>query len=189
MGKLFDIVKNEVQLNPDILAVPIFNSIWDRDKGRKKPIAHKELKYIVFLCDYRSPYKDISSSKKEDMIRTDIFGKNSKWRPDTEIIEAINKYKTLQKTRHMRLLEATFKTEEEITNYFENIDMTKTDDFGKPLYTMENIIKNMEKVGNVITSISKLEKQVKAEITDFSIRGGNDIGYYEDPESIQDFIK
>lgn len=188
MGKLFDIVKNEVQLNPDILAVPIFNSIWSRDKGRGKPMANKELKYIVFLVDYRSPYKDLAANVREKTIRKDIFGPRSKWFPDDIILDAIEKYKQLQKTRHMRLLESVFKTEESITDYFENIDMNKTDDFGKPLYTMENIIRNMEKVGNVILSISKLEKQVQSELADLSVRGGNEIGYYENPESVNDLI-
>jgi len=185
MGKLFDIVKNEVQLTPEVLAIPALNAIWDRDKNKGKEKAKKEVSYIVFSTDYRSPYKDVPYSEKDMIIIRDLFGKNAKWEPDELIKEGVEKYKELQKSRHMRLLEATFKTEEEVTKYFENVDMTKTDDFGRPLYTMENIMKNMEKVGALIQSMTKLEKQVQAEMAELSARGGTEIGYYENPNSIK----
>lgn len=186
MGKLFDIVKNEIQLTPEVLAVPALYKLWERDKSRNKITAKKELTYVVFLCDFKSPYKDIPYEEKDKIIRSDIFGKRSSWEPDVLVKEALDKYKQLQKTRHMRLLESTFKTEEEITKYFNNIDMTKLDDFGKPIYTMDSIIKNMEKVGSVIKSLTTLEKQVQSEILELSARGGSEIGYYENPSSVRD---
>lgn len=184
MGKLFDIVKNEVQLSPDVLAIPIIKEIWDRDKNRSKDKAKKEISYIVFISDYRSPYKDVPNFEKESIIRRDIFGKSSKWEPDEVITEAVDKYKQLQKTRTMHLLDSARVAVEKLSEYFETVNFIDTDDYGKPKHSAKELASNLGTVGNIVKSLINLEKQVQSEIVEASARGGTEIGYYENPGSI-----
>ena len=121
MARLFDIVKNEIVLSPYALAVPVFKKIWDRDKSKTKDKAYKELTYVVFICDFYSPYRDIPEFERYLTVTVDVF-KDKEWEPDSLVEEAIDKYKKLQETPNMRLLKATKSTLEKMAEYFENID-------------------------------------------------------------------
>lgn len=179
MARLFDIVDSEVVLDPIVLAIPAINKIYKKDKTKDKELAINEIKYVVFMVDYRSPYRDLPPDKKEETIRKDIFGEESDWVPLSYIHEAIEKYEQLQQTRHYRMLKALQHTEEQITLYFKSIDLTKTDDFGKPLHNINEIVRNMKEVGAVIKSINSLEKQVETEIQEGKVQGESEIGPYE----------
>ena len=50
--KLFDIQQGKVVMNPTILWVPEFRTLWDRDKSKHKEQAVNEISYIVFLYDF-----------------------------------------------------------------------------------------------------------------------------------------
>jgi len=182
MGKLFDIVKNEVRMNPDILAVPAFNILWDRDISKNKTTAKKELSYVVFLSDFKSPYRDLPLREKANIIRADIFGKRSEWKPDELVQEAILKYKELQKTPTMYLYEAAVEAEEKIADYFRTVDFNVVDDIGK---AAKDLASSMVTIGNIHKSLASLKQQVETEISDTNARGNTEIYYYENPESVQ----
>jgi hypothetical protein len=182
MGKLFDIVKNEVRLNPDIIAVPAFNVLWERDTSRNKTTAKKELSYIVFLSDFKSPYRDLPPKEKVSIIRADIFGKRSDWKPDELVQEAIDKYRQLQKTPTMYLLESAEEAVDKLANYFRTVDFEGADDIGK---AAKDLASSVVTVGNIRKSLSSLKQQVETEISDTNARGNTEIYYYENPESVQ----
>lgn len=182
MRKLFDIVGTDIILDPRVIAIPDLKVIWDRDKDDEKVMANKELTYITFLCDFLSPYKDLPEEKKESTIRKDIF-KNEKWEPDDKIKSAIKKYNELQDTRHLRMLRSLEHVEDKITEYFNTIDLNETDDWGKPKFNISDIVRNAKEMGNIIKSISILEKQVQLDLQESKIRGDSEIGPYEIPKN------
>lgn len=181
MARLFDIDKSKIILNPDVLAIPALKKIWDRDKTKDKEKAMKELSYIVFLCDFHSPYKDLRSDEKEKIIKNDIFGDDN-WKGDKSIEEAIEIYNRLQITPSMRMLQSSKIAVEKVAKWFEEVDLTKEDGFGKLLYSATDVSRNLKEIGSIVKSIASLEKQVKTELTEVSVRGNNTIGYFEDPD-------
>lgn len=181
MAKLFDIVQSKIILDPDVLAIPQIAKVWNRDKSVSKEKAYNEVSYIVFLCAFNSPYRDLSEDVKEKTIIKDVFGTED-WKPDEVIKKAIDKYEQLQETRHLRMLRSYEHIEDEITAYNNRIDLDAVDDFGKPLYNIKDIVQNAEKIGNIIKSISMLNKQVRSEIEEKSARGQTEIGLYEVPK-------
>lgn len=182
MARLFDIVGTEIVLNPNTLAVPQFKKIWNRDKSKGKEFAIKEITYVVFLCDFISPYKDLPEYERGNIIKADIF-KGEKWTSDEVIEEAIDKYNQLQETPNMRLLKSARSTLEKMADYFDKIDFEETDSFGKLKYSAKDVASNLTSVGNIVKSLTSLEQQVKKEVIESNVRGDNEIGPFEIPRS------
>lgn len=180
MAKLFDIEKNRIVPNADVLAIPAIKKIWVRDKTEEKETALKELSYIVFLCDFHSPYRDIREFEKESLIIKDVF--KSKWTPDNLVKEAVETYKKLQETPSMRLLNTARSTLDKLSGYFEQIDFSEMDVLGKPVYSAIDLTRNLKEVGNIVKSLVNLERQVRLELEEHSVRGGSEIMLLEDPD-------
>ena len=179
MASLFDLRDGQVVLNPESLAIPIFNTIWKRDKTKSKERANREIAYIFFMCDFNSPYMAYPSTKRRDIILSD-FMKDPKWKEDKDIKDAMSKYLEFQETHTMRLMKSAKGAVDKLTSYFENIDFLEKGENGKPLYNAKDVAINLEKVGSSVESLDKLETKIKKEIkTDSRVRGGGDIGLYE----------
>lgn len=158
---MFKLQNNIVTIAPEELAVPEMRAIWDRDKSKDKGLAYKELSYIYFLCNFKSPYQSYPENKREQQVIHD-FIRDDSWHPDEKITLAIEKYNEMQETPSMRLLRSARKTVDEISR-----DLQEMDDKSKT-YTLANL-------GKIIESIDKLEEKVKKEITTESrVRGGGE---------------
>jgi len=141
-----------------------------------------EISYVIFLCDYKSPYNAYNEVEKPRIIKED-FIKNSKWEPDKVILDAIKKYENLQQTTNTRLLRSAKKGAEKLAEYFEGVDFSILDDNGKPIYTAKDLASNLGAVGNIVKSLVQLERQVQSEQVEVSnVRGKSGIGEYELPD-------
>ena len=170
MKKLFDIENGQVILNPTSLWIPEFKKLWDRDKSKDKEKAAKELSYIVFLYDYRSPYQAYPEKERESKIIEDYFSDESDWKPDEDVKAAIKRFEEFQDSATLRLLRSTKYALEAINEYFKNADPENID----------KIVKNAKELGNLVQSLDKLEQQVqKEQLEKNSARGGMDIGLFE----------
>lgn len=162
---LFNLRNNMVQIEPEILLIPEVKVLWDRDSSKDKIRAYKELSYIYFLYDFKSPYQNVDEQHRELEVKKD-FLKDEKYPIDKDFQNAIDKYINLQITPSLRLLNAARGAQEKLTTFFKD---KGTDD--------KNYTSNLEKIGKIIESIDKLEERVKKEIkTDEKIRGGGSIG-------------
>jgi len=178
-AKLFDIVGGNVIMNPTILWIPEFKELWDRDKTKNKKNAVREISYIVFLYSFKSPYLAYSEKDRKVKILQDYFD-NKDWKPDKEVEAAIKRYNDLQETATTRLLNASLRLCDKVTEYFDSIDFKEKDKLGKPIHTLNDVVKNMKDVGPVVKSLETLKDQVLKEQMDKSIiRGGTDIGLFE----------
>lgn len=178
-ARLFDIVGGNVIMNPSILWIPEFKALWDRDRTKHKVKAVKEISYIVFLYSFKSPYLAYSEKDRKIKILQDYFG-GQEWEPDDVVKTAIKRYNELQETATTRLLNASLRLCDKVTEYFDSIDFSEKDKMGKPIHTLNDVVKNMKDVGPVVKSLESLKDQVLKEQMDKSIiRGGTDIGLFE----------
>lgn len=169
MNKLFDIQNGKVVLNPTSLWVPEFKKLWDRDESPDKEQALRDISYIVFLYDFKSPYQAYSEKDREKRVLAD-FIEDKKWKPDSDVKKAISKFHDLQHTANSRLLRAAKVAADKLTEYFENADPDKAND----------IVRNLKELAGVVKSLDMLEKQVqKEQLERNSARGGSDIGLFE----------
>ena len=177
--ELFDIEGGQIVLNPTSLYIPPFKELWDRDTSEDKSRATKEIAYVAFLCNYssRNPYMAYSDSIREMYVNRDTIQGD----PDDLVKSAIEKYREFQDTTYTRLLNSSKNAAEKLAHYFDTMDFSKTDAYGKPLYTGRDLTSNLKEVGNIIKSLTSLEKQVQKDMLETSIvRGGSDVGPFED---------
>ena len=172
---LFDFKEYKVVLNPDAVAIPPFKELWERDKSKNKHKATKELSYVYFVCDFKSPYAIYSEVERPSKVRED-FIKDDKWKPDDMVKEAMRKYDIFQETYTMKFLKSARGLCEKLQKYFDEVDFAAFDDKGKPIYSAKDAMANLEKVGKVIESLNQVEDKVKKEISDTAkIKGKKDI--------------
>lgn len=187
--KLFDIVNTKVVINPQVLAMPEFRKIWDRDNDIDKDNAVREISYVVFLCDesVANPYRAYKEGDREEVLLRD-FIKDKKWKPDKYIEDAVKKYLEATQTTNSRLLKSAKNAAEKLAGYFDIIDFTETDKDGKLLYSAKELASNLAAVGNIVKSLHQLEEMVKKEqLETNTVRGGGEIGFYELPRRDFDY--
>ena len=169
------IIKDNVAVpSPYVLTVTEFAELVKRGKDK----AVKELAYIFFMCDHHSPFSVYDEDKRCEEVKLSVFGE-SKWKADSKVLAACDVYKKLKETSAVRLLKAATESVVKLEKYFKDIDLTLTDDNGKPIFAAKDLVANLSKMGDVIEGLHKLEEQVKKEEQTISPnRGGVEVNKY-----------
>jgi len=187
--KVFDIVSGEIVVDPSRLIIPEFKKLWQRDKSKDKHSVMKELAYITFLFDLSAdnPYRGYTEYERDSVLKKDLFD-NVNWEPDELVEDAIAKFKKLMETTNTRVLLGAKKAAEELAKWFEQIDFSLIDAYGKPVFSARELSSNLKEVGNIVKSLGQLEEMVRQEqLEKTTTRGGMDIGMYEIPRSNTDY--
>jgi len=182
--RLLDLKNSKVIVSPEAILIPEFKLIWERDKSKDKDTAIRELAYIYFTCDYKSPYLTSMGKERVRLAVSKDFMKDSSYKPDKEIEDAMYKYKNLQYTPSMRLLEASIATIYNLTDYLENVDLQERDKNGKPIYKPTDVTNSLKSIGGIVESLNKVREQVEREqTTKGTLRGQRQKGNREDPNT------
>ena len=177
MKNLLEFNNNVLTINPEAVMIHEFLVIWDRDKSKDKEKAKKELAYVYHSTDFQSIYRNFHVDTREPKIRLDVFG-NREWQPDMSILQAQIKYKELQTTLSMELLNDAEIGLQKLRDYFRNINFDE-DEEGK---SAKNFIANIKQLGDVVKGMKSLREEVEKELVDqMQLRGGATIGKRELP--------
>lgn len=101
---MFDLKGGRIVVDPNKLIIPQFARLWDRDESEDKSLAMKELAYVYYMTDYKSPYKVYDEDLRENHIIEDFMPPG--WKPDIHILTAMSKYQQMTRTPSMDLLDA-----------------------------------------------------------------------------------
>lgn len=178
---------NEIlELRDDFRAYPTaycrdieaFASLIGRDETEHCQQAVKELAYVYHFADPTSPYADQEEDLRREMLGRDLF-ENKDFKPDDEIETAIQKYRELKITESMQLLESARTSVHSLREYFEEADFTERDDNDKLVWKPKNMVRNLEKLGDVVESLKTLKSEVeKEQHSDSDNRGGVETNKY-----------
>tara|TARA_R100000951_G_scaffold65411_1_gene55197 strand:+ start:906 stop:1412 length:507 start_codon:yes stop_codon:yes gene_type:complete len=165
--ELLEIVDNVAVPSPYTLTILEF-----------KDLDTKELAYIYFMHDHRSPYAVYDISQRHDEVILGLYGK-TKWKASNKVLAACNKYKELKETSAVKLLKSARSSVVKLEKYFESVDLTLMDDNGRPIFHAKDLVANLSKMGDVVDGLSKLEEQVrKQEQINTNTRGGVVVNKY-----------
>lgn len=178
--ELFELKNNKVQIHPAAYTMGPFKPIVNQ---KNKTKALKELAYIFFTTDYKSDFSDILNEDEKQKEVKRIVELPESWEPSEKIEAAIVFYKERQRTPSMHLLETTLNFTEKLKNFYDRVDLFEVDDKGKPIHNVQQLQKSAAEVGLLTESIKKLKEAVAKEVEEASrVRGGGEIGFFEDPE-------
>ena len=144
-----------------------------------KKLNTQELAFVYFMIDHKSPFAVYEWKQRLDEIKISIFGEEKKWKPSSKVLAACDKYEELIETSAVKLLKAAKESVVKLEKYFRDIDLTLTDDNGRPIFHAKDLINNLEKMGKVVDGLTRLEDIVKKEEQAANTnRGGIEVNKY-----------
>ena len=182
MKTLFDLKDRKVIVSAETLLIPEFKDIYSRDTSKDKAKAIQQLSYVYFIADYKSPYVSSLSPDALKRVVGKDFMKDEGYEPDSKVSAAIDKYKELQRTPSMLLLDASIQTVHNLTDYLQNVDLQERDKNDKPIYKPSDVTSSLAKIGAIVDSLNKVRANVEREIlATAQLRGHRKKGNREDP--------
>lgn len=176
---IFTYREGKIQVEPQNLTIPEFKEIYERDKSKDKDVAFVELCYVYHMADFRSVYNNLDTNEKEERIILD-FITDKKWKPDSLLKRAIEKYKELNETPSMKLLRDTRIGFEKVREYYIKVDLEDRDAKGQKVNKISELSNSLASVGKMIDSLNTIEERVKKEESISSkIRGDKKISDFE----------
>lgn len=169
-------IGSELELSATVLAFPPFERVLIGKKDRA--LAIKEIKYILWLNAWNSPYNVVSPEKRSAMIKRDVFG-DSNYELSEEAKYAEQEYiNVFQTSDVLEMLKSARKGIWYTNKAFENLSLSNMDTDPSKVQDWT------KKLGDMHKSLDILEKAAKSQIDLGSkVRGGNDINPYEVPKA------
>lgn len=199
-----------VTVKDEFYTVPEFAAISKKYAKKKNgdELVLREVRYLFFLCDYRSPYDGMDKEDRERESRH-VSQLDSKWEPDKVTKAAVLRYKefikmipssTLLSTARRGLTIVNSSMENIITKIEKavkekearqhalgtNLDNVKVDtkrEISELLGFVDDFMKQVGNIPDKMKIIDKISEQVKKEESDSTILVGNKKkGNREDPD-------
>lgn len=163
MIKLFRFEDYTVKIDPEALLLKPIRRVWDKDKSKDKSNAMRDLAYMYFMYDPRSDYQYIvdEESRHEQIVIAEGMPKD--WKIYTELEEAIKFYRSFE-TTSMLLLSDTRAAVDRLRLMLREVDLNKTDERGKPIYTLTTITSTIKQIPELIKSLDEAEKAIHSEL-------------------------
>lgn len=179
MLKLFKYEGYKVVISEEALLLTPFKKIWDRDRTKNKDKALAELGYIYFFNDPRSEYQYLidETERHNAIIESEGLGD---WKPDKLVKEASEFYNSFKPTSAL-LLEDTRYAVDKVRIMLREINLSKEDDKGRPVYTIDKIISAIKQVPALVKDLDEAEKALRSEVANMGkMRGQGEKTLTED---------
>jgi hypothetical protein len=121
-----------------------------------KVLKIEELSAVYFFVDHRSPYSVYEESDRWEQIKSVL-----KITINPKVQAAVGKYRELSETSAVKLLKAARESVTKLEKYFKDVDLTLTDDNGKPIFHAKDLISNLSNMAKVVQGLDDLEELVK----------------------------
>ncbi len=161
----------------NLLLIKEFRDLMDDNRnkckqdptGKKHLRAFREFTYIWLAIDWNSLYKDYTIQERHQEALKDGEITEEEWN-DPTFRAACRKYKELQNSsRAIKILHASEKAVDRITDYFNNIDPQERDEqTGKPIWKVKDLQTEISNIPKLLEELQTMEQLVKKEIMEQS---------------------
>jgi uncharacterized protein YoxC len=156
-------------------------ALFNADRTATKEKFMQQLSVIYFMADPRSSYNYLTDEK--DRLKEIILqeGLPEDFKIDKKLQEAIDEYKKHVITTSYLLLQDTRFAIDKLRQFLRDVDLTLTDDKGKPVYTVNSITSAIKQIPQLAKDIAEAERAVSKEIEEQGrARGGNNKTIFDD---------
>ena len=179
--KLFKYEGYRVTIEPEALLLKPFKKIWDRDRSVNKDKALLELGFVYFYCDPRSDYQYITDPDDRMKAIKESEGIQESWKPDKYLNEAMEFYEKNTNSTATLLLADTRYAIDKLRILLRDIDLTRTDNSGKPVYTLNTITSTIKLIPQLVKDLDEAERAIKKELViGNKMRGQGEKTLFED---------
>jgi len=119
-NKLFEVVNDVPVYTPVLINLPAFKKLYEKDNSADKSTYAKQLAYIYYSEDYKSPFFDSNDRDHESMIAA--FGKTIT--PTKDLLACKKEYRDRQVTVEVKSLESSLAT---CDNLLRNLSSSRND--------------------------------------------------------------
>lgn len=173
--KLIKYENYQVVPTDELFYVKTFRMMYNKDRSVTKEKFMEVLSFIYHFADPRSSYADIFDDEQRIQAIITQEGMSPDFKITKEIEEAIDVYKKYTTTTSQKLLDSMRKSIAKIGEFLENVDLTLTDDKGRQVYNVAQIVQATDKIPQLAKRLIETEKIVNAEINEGGrIRGGDE---------------
>jgi len=172
--------KGLLEISAEAYTLLPFKKIWNK---KNKKLAEKELAFVYYFTDYNSDFSDIlNESEKIDEIKKSV-GLEDRWEMSVNVKNAIEFYKKRQRTASMDLLDSALEFSQKLKDFYKSIDLDERDKNGKLVHNIPQLQSSMNQLSDQTEVIRKLKETITKELQEASrVRGGEEVGYFENPE-------
>src|ERR1035437_960220 len=169
--KIFKLKDHQLIPTEECYSFPELKVLIDRDKSANKTKAFNGIGFVFHMCDPISNFFNYPSGiKEQEIIKS--FIQDSKFKQDKEIKNAIIAYKKSIETAKQRMLNMWTDKMDEITDYIKRLPVDED--------TIKLLMEAATKVGNIISTIDKLEISLeKGKDKEDKVRGNNTLSFLE----------
>lgn len=169
-----------ITVSDDAYLVKSIRKLFNADKSKNKEKFFDQMTFIYFSSDVRSDYNYIidDDERYEKIIEGEgLVG----FKLTDDVKAAMDDYKRLTTTASAQLLLDTKIAIDKVRQFLRDVDLTLTDDKGKPVYTINSVTSAIKVIPELAKNLKDVEKIVNKEIEDSGrVRGGNEKKLFED---------
>lgn len=157
---------NNYQIEPtqEAFLIKPIRDLYNADKSKTKNKFMTQLSVIYFLVDPRSSYNYIIDEKDRLKAIIEQEGLPANFKVDKKLQEAIDIYKKHTITTSYLLLQDTKLAIDKVRQFLRDVDLTETDDKGKPLYTINSVTSAIKQIPQLAKDVIDAEKAITREI-------------------------
>lgn len=179
--KLIEYDGMELKVADEALLVRPFRELFNADRSRGKEQFIRQMSYLWFMVDPRSPYVCITDEAARAAEVKAQEGFPEDWEPSEKLREAMERYAALTVTTQALLLQSTRKAMANLRRFLETVDLLATDDHGKPIYQVSAITTALKQMPELSKALAEAEKALAKDFEEEGkARGSLQKSVYED---------
>lgn len=172
---LVEMINYEVMPTQECFLIKPLRQLYNADRTKNKEKFMQQLSVIYFMADPRSSYNYVTDLEERLNMIKEQEGLDTNFKVDDKLQEAIDNYRKHTMTTSTLLLEDARTAVDKVRKFLKEVDLTATDNNGKPIYTINSITSALRQLPQLAKDLQETERIVTKEVEAVGrARGGNE---------------
>jgi hypothetical protein len=191
MSLLFTVESKVVSPTTQVLLIPPFKEIWERDTTKDKRYAIEDFSYIEFMASIQksNPYSGYAEHQRSEKIIKDIITREDWDQEDPLLVQGIAKLKEFQAEASVtyNYYMAAKSAAEKMQQFFIGFSMSDVNlRTGAPIFKPKDITSALNDTSRVLENLNTLREKVDNEVfEEIKKKGQKIVSPFADPSSLK----